>query len=408
MTSSTENEPWDFLNFKAAPKPPITTNSVKNYSPSIIRSDAETTHIVIHPRFPRLAEAFLAHKRSHGSSVEKTLYATRETFTWQNLTSRLLTKRPLVFMGANDHTVLRDGTVPRGNDNLEWNRNGTGAQERNEYLRLDDYLSYDEIMLGSLLGVSGPSYFVNDGDRYNAGRPGKAGTFEDRGIIVGLVGARFERLDRMDSIFCLPESNRPKMQKRLQGKFQEFFGVQRKPESRFDIETYKARIRVTADILLLEADERAKDAGKTAYVYVVGLGLGVWQFSQSQVKHYLAAFSDALETLSLPHVSTVEFAWIPATPTQQVRLISLGKEKGIRVLFSKRDPAEKLDSEELLVLSYAWDGNAFPGNEYWQGSLSGSGDPAAACMSTIGELHNPIVNEAYTRRIKVVGKEGYA
>lgn len=56
------------------------------------------------------------------------------------------------------------------------------------------------------------------------------------------------------------------------------------------------------------------------------------------------------------------------------------------------------------MLSYAWDGNAFPGNEYWNGSLTGSGDPAAACMSTIPELHNPLVND-FAGRVKVLGGE---
>ena len=46
------------------------------------------------------------------------------------------------------------------------------------------------------------------------------------------------------------------------------------------------------------------------------------------------------------------------------------------------------DPGKLLVAQYAWDGNAFPGNEYWLGQLSGSGDPAAAACSTIPLIHN--------------------
>lgn len=36
--------------------------------------------------------------------------------------------------------------------------------------------------------------------------------------------------------------------------------------------------------------------------------------------------------------------------------------------------------------------------------VSGSRDSAAACISTISELHNPLVNASFTKRIKVVGE----
>lgn len=56
------------------------------------------------------------------------------------------------------------------------------------------------------------------------------------------------------------------------------------------------------------------------------------------------------------------------------------------VLFTCGDPAALREDDRLLVACYAWDGNAFPGNEFWLGSLSGSGDPASVCCSTVGEL----------------------
>lgn len=43
-------------------------------------------------------------------------------------------------------------------------------------------------------------------------------------------------------------------------------------------------------------------------------------------------------------------------------------------------------------MSYAWDGNALPGNEFWFGSLHSSSDPAAACSTQVAELHNPHIN----------------
>ena len=417
---------YPFLNLQALKvKPPIKTNSVTDFDPETIKQDAENTHIIIHPNFPLLCDAFLSHKRFHGSKYEKALYETEETFIWQHLVRRLIAKRPLVFMGGADHTMLRDGTIP-SSPHSEWARNGTAQQSQNRYVSLEEYLSYDEMMLGSLIGVSGPSHFINDGSRYNNGIVAAPGSYVARGIIVGLVGARFERRERMDSVYILPrtESNPPRQHEELVRVFRTCFirnsslGAPEEEEQRddFDVDAYMARMRITIDILLLEANSRASEAGKKAHTYVVGLGLGVWRHVREQADYYVSTFVAALYEREFPHIGTLEFAYINASKSVVEEVTAAGGRQAIRVLFSKRNPAAPLPTtgtgeageETLLVLSYAWDGNAFPGNEYWQGSLSGSGDPAAACMSTIGELHNPIVNPGFLGRIKVAGEDGYA
>jgi hypothetical protein len=398
-------------------KPPTVTNSILNFSPATIAADAKATHILVHPRYRALLTSFLAYKRVKGSVHERSLYA---DLSWQQLAARFINARPLSFLNSNDYTLLRDGTILDANADQEWDRNGTASQHLNSHLTLENYLSYDEIMLSSLLGVSGPSQFINTGSRDNRARPAPEGSSEPRGIIVGLVGARFERPNRMDSVHILPqhlspaekaEETRTLQDPAISAMIQTFLGAPRDPNLDFDIPMYKARCRVTAETFLLEANSRAADAGRKAWAYVVGLGLGVWQHTDSQREWYVSAWGEALDALNLPHVGTVEFAYISGIPAQvQAQVRDIAARKGIRVAFSRRDPAEKLqgDGGELLVLSYAWDGNAFPGNEFWLGSLAGSGDPAAACMSTVAELHNPLVNPEFTGRIKVAGSEGYA
>ena len=392
-------------------EPPTKANRIGNFPRDGIEADARATHILVHPRYPALLASFLAYKRAHGSQYEKGLYA---TMTWKQLAARFIHCRPLTCMGSSDATLMRDGTVLDKKAFQEWDRDGTDLQYLNAHLTLENYLSYDEIMLSSLLGVSGPSFFINNGSRGNCARPAREGSYQSRGVIVGLVGSRFEREHRMDSVHILPppkpKQNTPLLQDPvISTMIEAFFGGIRDSTQEFDVPMYKARTRITADIFLLEANARAAAAEKKAWAYVVGLGLGVWQYYQQQREWFVEVWGEAIAELNLAHIGTVEFAYINNLPEDiEKAVIRIGAQKGIRVVFSRRNPAEKLEGDELLVLSYAWDGNAFPGNEYWSGSLAGSGDPAAACMSTIAELHNPLVNPAFTERIKVAGRDGYA
>ncbi|KAI0477982.1 hypothetical protein F4859DRAFT_44013 [Xylaria cf. heliscus] len=406
MPQQSSLAPFGLQDFPKNVQPPITSNSVRHFDLQTVRNDAASTRIVVHSHFPRLVEQFLAHKRLHGSSAERAVYHVR--WTWQHQIARLVEKRALVFLGRDDFTVLRSGKQI-GGAHEEWDCVGTEEERSNRHLFLRDYLSYDEIMLSSLIGVSGPSFFINDGRRDNNGRVDRAGDFEPRGVIVGLVGARFERGDRMDSTYVLKSPRGARQHPELRDIFFEFFGRSKDPALGFDDAMYKARIRITADILLTEASRRARDVGKKAHVYVVGLGLGVWAATADQTKLYVDAFLLSLASLGndLSHIGTIEFGYVKEVLGFKSRTMAFGtSQTAIDVRFTRRNPAVTLcgaDANRLLVLSYAWDGNAFPGNEYWIGSLSATGDPAAACMSTIGELHNPMINPGLLNRIEILG-----
>eukprot|EP01098_Paradermamoeba_levis_P012462 TRINITY_DN545_c0_g1_i1.p1 TRINITY_DN545_c0_g1~~TRINITY_DN545_c0_g1_i1.p1 ORF type:complete len:297 (+),score=53.96 TRINITY_DN545_c0_g1_i1:513-1403(+) len=193
----------------------------------------------------------------------------------------------------------------------------------------------------------------------------------------------------------------PTYQEASEDKSGKFFSLGSK-KAYFNIEVYKRRMRMTIEPFLKDADDRAKTMGAKAYVHIVGLGLGVWQVTDSQVSWQVEVYDEVLNSNTFEHISDLDFSWFeqPFGPTLKCGGVGNGgtyekNKNNIKIHFSKRDPAAKLVGEnegKLLVASYAWDGNSYPGNEYWMGSLSGSGDPAAACCSTIPELQNPEVN----------------
>jgi hypothetical protein len=149
---------------------------------------------------------------------------------------------------------------------------------------------------------------------------------------------------------------------------------------------------------LLDANQRALQLHKRAYCHVVGLGLGVWMLDDTQGSIIVAAFKDVIQRRDLSSISDIDFSYFPPESQTQdgfsdgQKITTLSRTQ-IVIHFSSRDPASPLnDNTKLLVAMYAWDSNAYPGNEYWLDSLTGSGDPAAACCSTIAELQNPEIN----------------
>jgi hypothetical protein len=64
-------------------------------------------------------------------------------------------------------------------------------------------------------------------------------------------------------------------------------------------------------LVLMQAEARAASKGTTAYIHVVGIGLGVWRASEHQEKEFLDAFASCLRRLLpvIQHVSDINFAW---------------------------------------------------------------------------------------------------
>ena len=392
-----------------------------------ILEDAKNTRVIVHERVLSLIDDFLRIKTTFGSSIEQYFYVgmSRETFI-----ERLILKRPLSFMGSTDETLGRDGRMIEDADKL-WPLVGT--EEEETPLVLEEYLSYDEMAISALIGVSSPTYFINSGGRYNLAQPGKSGEYTERGVYIGLTGPRFEVADQMESRLLVSDRSictadrgygfhgAPQTQEQaliqMWGKFYDsvhpetghhgFPIVSSQHAPKLNSELYKKRIGVTIETFLLEADARGVEAGTPVHVFLVGLGLGVWQIDGRQPTIFIETLFAAIESLSLSSVEVVEVSWIVESWEGKTELNLTSKDqKEIRVIFTRGEPAAKRKDSRLLVASYAWDGNAFPGNEYWRGSLSGSGDPAATCCSTIAILQNGYINP-FARNVFVARSEGY-
>lgn len=382
------------------------------YKQKVIEQQANNTHPIVYSKVMNLIKAFLEYKLNSGTTWEKHIY---KNISEMDFIDRLLSKRPIMFMTEKDLYLLRDGK--KGQGNFEAINNSSLIQE---------YITYDEMQIGALLGVATPTYFINCGSRQNNAEVAPEGSFEESGIYVGLVGARFEKPNFMEwqHIMITREQNTQVngygisniISNNLLDIWQKFYGekfptfdeaksdktskyLYLSKDLYFNTSVYKKRMKMVIKPFLLNANREGKLQGKKVYCHVVGLGLGVWQVTSYQAKLMLEVYSEVINECNLEFISDINFSWFP----KEVQFCGLAKnleilkinDNNIKIHFTKRDPAEKLlgeDSGKLLIAMYAWDANAYPGNEYWDGLLNASGDPAAACCSTIAQLQNPLIN----------------
>ena len=255
---------------------------------------------------------------------------------------------------------------------------------------------------------------LNDGNRYNRGIIEKdVNRIEREGVVVGVMGARFEKplvmeyqdivIDSKQNIkelgyrkennlsLDLADNNNLKRLIEYRRLWQTFYDTedvlyeqlkidnerfyQLNNDLVFDTVMMKKRYAVTFDTLLMESQKKAELANKQAYLHVVGIGLGVWKIAEPQTKIFLECFSQRLNFLlpKLNNIGAIHFSWFHMDEWHDLKNNGFIQSPshprgGIHTFLANRNPADKLKREfenMLLIISYAWDGNALPGNEFW-------------------------------------------
>eukprot|EP01006_Ploeotia_vitrea_P051141 TRINITY_DN67529_c3_g9_i1.p1 TRINITY_DN67529_c3_g9~~TRINITY_DN67529_c3_g9_i1.p1 ORF type:complete len:496 (-),score=33.90 TRINITY_DN67529_c3_g9_i1:1469-2956(-) len=443
----------------------VLVEEYRRIKPQDVERYANGVRPILHKRVAALAGKWISYKLRHGTPKEQHFY--KSITNLHQFVTRLLLRRPLTFVTAEDQwmTLKRllsgktgDGTHRGWSGFEEVGTEALDAEEQAGTLTLEKFMSYDEIKVSALLSLSSYSYYINSGGRYNNAQLSDEGGYISEGVIVGQVGARFERPGKMDWEDCVvtkdntvengfganadpanPKTEYRKMWAELYqvphlctfeeaeaddtGRFVKLQTLKsREVDSDnspkyLDTLAYTGRMQITAEVLLMEANARGQAAGQRTWVHVTGLGLGVWLCHSDQIKYFMHAYEKAIKNLRLPFVADINFAWMEVEHLCGVRdkqYVSFCEQnKHIRIHFQRWDPHRRLEDQDaeknLVVESFAWDGNAYPGNEYWYGAnfLSVSGDPAAAACSMIGELHNGEINTVCTgEALHIANPEG--
>ena len=314
---------------------------------------------------------------------------------------------------------------------------------------------YELIALAALFGVSCKSYVINAGNRDNYGK--SADYNKTQAYICGLVGARFEVAKQMESVY-IKEGNHYLLDptnETILFKLKNYFAKKiYKNEGKYlydelwntnadygSIKLLRERLRFTYEIFLKECyriwqeEEKGK---KKLCVIITGLGAVVWaddiinyiieEVIFSIINDNYNIYEKAFDTIRFSTIrkmnetnlfdvkvkvkdkflnfinNNINFDYIHFEDSEHKLKLDimnpdneLNKENFDKI--KKGGMFEPDPSEYLQVAVFAWDGNSYVGNEYWDYKLNNSGDPAMACCTNIGELVNPWINPSFLEKL---------
>lgn len=324
-----------------------------------------------------------------------------------DMINRLIQKRAIYFLGPKGKyqiAVVNNGKYELHSGSGGWENVGTSLEFG--HLKFSNVLTYEEMRLSSLMGFSSHSVLINNGNRHNEGRyEENRAKLQDNAVVIGLVSARLEKANFMEyrDMVRTPEVI---YDNALDNIFRDYYttrGCQRTSsmlnfshERKLDTCVFKQRTKIIIKPLLIEANARVvaleAQENKKAYIHLIGLGLGVWKKHAKQSDVFVTAVIEAIEELAvqIPHVGYIRFDHFANKES-----LDLTAVKHVKISFKDEDPHVKVGKEYLLFEVFAYNGNSLPGNSYWiheEGSLSRSGDPAAACSTQIAEIQNPLIN----------------
>jgi len=377
---------------------------------------------------------------------------------------RLVEKRPLASFGVNDYTLLRTGE--RSEADNETSIGCSGKHDPEQYTLYSEAEFASMLQVFGPTQFINDGRRDNEG---KVGTEGGGEAHEASGYISGLVGMRLEIADGMESVHVVG-GNLTKLKQahalacgregplktedfgRISGVTRKFvegyeaiwqeFYEDKKGElvkegevtpkkvikaGEFNEAAAEYRLYISYKKFLAEsakaiAEKEDGDGEKEkAYIRITGLGDGVWAKGKSKevraaIGRAVARAYDELNPELKARISAIEFsehqehglssAAFYAAPIPAGAVGPQAETRVSNAHFAHKIPNDAADFKNVLFVNYAWDGLSYPGNEYYLGALSASGDPAAACCSSIVVSQNPQINSDFLDRVFVVEGNG--